>query len=934
MVRIPSSVSSALIGMARIAAALAVITIVSGGLPGTSLAQAPRSEVTIVHRQPDPYGVPRPFAGEEHVPLKTSLYFELGLLPDAAGDSVDSDSIEVTIQTGEAAPVPLLTAGRKFTEASAAGKTFPGKGQAKSPTLGVSIELARPLASGTKHTVRVAARSRSGGTLAAAKNSWSFTTEAAPATRPIEFRVDLAASPVHWHGGFFTGFCKPSFTTSAANRTETYRLMQEVQKTAPRAWRWQRDFWMTGLDQEVSIVSPQLPNIVRERETRHITAIETAGDRTTLTVEDLPGHEQYGVAANRPLADDFHPGDEILVGDPANSARSRVVSVDEDRKQVVVSKLELPAGQTWKLDYAAPPRKTEPATPPGRFAIGGTVLRKFQPVGTPVYYWGRLDAEWDLAFQQFGHRLMPNFADAPGDLAIDGRNWTTAKDYAQLHEATCVITGHLLDRYGPACLDFRWSVFNEPDLGAFFWRSDWNELQTFYDYTVDGVLKAFEEHGYDSDKVVIGGLELAAIFGPHLKLKEFLVHCSPTATGEGAILRNTAFADPRLDGKRSHRTEKLCRQHGGRGTPCDFVSIHAYNASEMMARKLIRAKELALEIDSEYYKNLWINSHESCPEWNLPPDPACGDSYLGNGYFPTWCADVATRLLRRGSEDPRYARGDSILTFWPWPNNGFQGGNDCVRAVPVDDDGDGRKDREVTIAMPILHFLGLLSRMGPDYWILPEQRRGGHVVSGALSRNENEVLILLYSHNGRDTQSRSEAVFDATIEIGNLGDGTWTVTEYRFDKEHNSYFELARSLRDETAVAPTAEQTRQIEAAVVALQGTDIPGQIAALGVLKTLGTRAAPAFQEIAQLSLKATDPALQTAAREAVAAVWRSPAYPGHLVRQVEEASHLQETGRQTIEADSRRGASLRATIAANGASILVLRKGASTAAPDGTK
>ena len=932
MTRVTTVSASRPLDLARAALLVGVIVSFGAGRPTGVLAQTPSTEVTLVTRHPDPYGVPRPAAGEQHVPLKTSLYFELGTLPDTPGDSVDPDSVEVAIQAGESPPVPILTRGRTFTEAGT-GKTFPGKGQAKSPTLGVSIELSKPLAPLTRYSVRVQARSRSGGRLPAAKSSWSFTTEAAAAADPVEFRVDLSAAPVHWEGGFFTGFCKPSFTTSAANRTETYRLMAEVQKSAPRAWRWQRDFWMTGLDQEVSIVSPQLPNVVRERETRHITAIDTEGDRTTLTVEDLFGHEQYGVPANRPLADDFHAGDEILVGDPASSARSRVLSVDEDRKQVVVSRLELPAGQTWKLDYAAPP-KTEPATPPGRFAIGGTVLRKFQPVGTPVYYWGRLDAEWDLAFKQFGHRLMPNFADAPGDLAIDGRNWTTAKDYAQLHEVTRTITGHLLDRYGPACLDFRWSVFNEPDLGPFFWRSDWNELQTFYDYTVDGVLKAFEEHGYDSDKVVIGGLELAAIFGPHLKLKEFLVHCSPTATGEGAILHNAAFADSRLDGKRSHRTEKLCRQHNGRGTPCDFVSIHAYNASEMMAQKLIRAKELALEVDPEYYKDLWVNSHESCPEWNLPPDPACGDSYLGNGYFPTWCADVATRLLRRGAEDPRYARGDSILTFWPWPNNGFQGGNDCVRAVPVDDDGDGRKDREVTIAMPILHFLGLLSRMGPDYWILPEQRIGGHVVSGGLSRNGDEVLVLLYSHNGRDTQSRSEAAFEATLEIGGLEEGTWTATGYRFDKEHNSYFELARSLRDGTAVAPTAEQTRQIEAAVAALQGTDIPGQIAALGVLKSLGTRAASALQEMAQLSLKATDPGLQTAAREAVAAVWQSPAYPGHLVRQVEEASRLKATDGQAIHAKSGRSTSLKTTIAANGASILVLRKGASAAAPDGTK
>jgi len=907
--------------LARMALLVGVVAGLGAWRPTWIFAQATQAEVTLVTRQPDPYGVPRPFAGERHVPLKTSLYFELGMLPDAPGDSVDPDSVEVAIQEGDSPPVPLLTGRRTFSDACT-GKFFPGKGQARSPTQGVSIELTRPLAPLTRHTIRVKARSRSGAELSAEKNSWNFTTEAAPAAHSIQFDVDLARPPVHWEGGFFTGFCKPSFTTSATNRTETYRLMAEVQKTSPRGWRWQRDFWMTGLDQEISLFPVQLPNIVRERETRHISAIATDGDRSLLTVEDLAGHEQYGIASNRPLSGDFHPGDEILVADGTHAGRAKVLTVDDERRIVSVNKLELPA-EKWKLDYAAPPPVTEPPNVPGRFAVGGATLRKFNPVGTPAYYWKRLDAEWDLSFKQFGHRLMPNFADAPGDLSIDGRNWTTAKDYAQLHEATRAITGHLLDRYGPACLDFRWSVFNEPDLGAFFWRSDWNELQKFYDYTVDGVLKAFEEHGYDSDKVVIGGLELAAIFGPHFKLKEFLVHCSPRATGEGAILHNAAFADPRLDGKRSRRTEDLCRANNGRGTPCDFVSIHAYNASEMMARKLIRAKELALEVDPAYYENLWINSHESCPEWNLPPDPACGDSYLGNGYFPTWCADVSTRLLRRSAADRRYAYGDSILTFWPWPNAGFQGGNDCVRLIPVDDDGDGRKDREVTIAMPILHFLGLLSRMGPDYWVLPEQRSGGHAVSGSLSRAEDEVLLLLYSHNGLDTQSRSDAEFDVTVDLTGLPAGAWSAAEYRFDKDHNSYFHLGRTLRDQQAPMPSEDQTQQIEAATTALQGSDVKAQIDALKTLGGLGRVASGALQEVVQASMKSGDPAVQTAAKSALAEIWQAPVYPGHLVRQVEAASHLEQTGKQTITVNAGRKTPLKATVAANGVSVFVLRR-----------
>ena len=277
---------------------------------------------------------------------------------------------------------------------------------------------------------------------------------------------------------------------------------------------------------------------------------------------------------------------------------------------------------------------------------------------------------------------MVNFADATGDLARDGRSWTTVKDYAQWHDVARTIAGHLIDRYGADALEFTWSVFNEPDLGPLFWRASWDELQEFYDYTTDAILRAFEDRGYDSNKVFIGGLELGGIFGTNLRLREFLAHCSPRAEAEGAIPLNAAVADRRLDGKRSRRVEALCRDHEGKGSPCDFISIHSYNRSEMMAAKLIRAKEMALEIDPEYYRALWVNSHESCPDWMPPPDEAAADSYLGNGYFPTWCADVVHRQLLQAASDPRYAYGETILTVWPPPAN-FAGLNAVTRVLHV-----------------------------------------------------------------------------------------------------------------------------------------------------------------------------------------------------------------------------------------------------------
>lgn len=230
-----------------------------------------------------------------------------------------------------------------------------------------------------------------------------------------------------------------------------------------------------------------LPNIVRERESRCITKMEDHDGNIVLHVEDVVGREQFGVPADRPVGDDYHPGDEVLIADGVHDARTKVVAAASAARTVTVRPIAAPSGG-WKIAYDGSLPKKEDPDAPGLFPRGGCFLRKFNPPGTLAYYWGRLDKEWDLAHRRYGRRVMANFADAAGDLARDGRSWTTVKDYAQWHEAARTIAGHIIDRYGPAALTFTWNVFNEPDLGPFFWCADWNELQTFYDYTTDAIL--------------------------------------------------------------------------------------------------------------------------------------------------------------------------------------------------------------------------------------------------------------------------------------------------------------------------------------------------------------------------------------------------------------------------------------------------------------
>ncbi len=875
-------------------------------------------QVKLAERPPDPHGSPRPARGARGVPLRTSIYLELEVSQGPKGGDVNPDGVSVSLRPEGGAVEELLRSGGTFA-AGCRGWLRPKQDLQGKKSLAVYIEPGRPLKPSTNYNVVVSMRRAGQPDSVVPAGRWSFATAALPAVHPIRFALDLKREPVRWHGQFFSGICNVIFCTQAANYGPTYEMMAEARKRHPNAWSYQRDFWTTGFEDRPSgFLAANLPNIVRERETRRIAAIESHEKNVVLRVEDFFGHKQYGIADGRPVSEDFHPGDEVLIADGVHDARTKVIAADSAGGTVTVAPFATPPGG-WKIAYERPLPEREDPDGPGLFPPGGCYLRKFKPHGTACYFWGRLDKEWDLAHRRYGRRLLPNLADAPGDLSRDGRSWTTVKDYAQWHDVARTIAGHIIDRYGADSLRFTWSVFNEPDLGPMFWRADWNELQTFYDFTTDAVLRAFEDRGYASERVMIGGLELGGIFGVHLRLKEFLAHCSPTATATGALTRNAAFSDSRLDGKRSRRVETLCRAHSGKGTPCDFISIHSYNKAELMAAKLIRAKEMALEIDADYYRALWVNSHEACPEWMPPPDEAAVDSYLGNGFFPTWCLDVVHRQLVQAARDSRYGYGESILTVWPPPAN-FAGINAVSRVLHVDDDGDGQGDKTVTVPMPVFHVLGLLSDLRDRYWVLTSQEAGGHRVAGFASRDEAGVLrVVLYTHQAEDTQSRSEDSFDVTIALDGLeGAGPLRVQQFHFDRERNSFFNAARVMRDRRAGGVT--DPARLAALIRDLESGDhatVRGAIESVKKLDAAGRQAT--VPAILKLAGQEQDPALRELGKDAIKTVFAPTAYRRAEVEQIKKLSECRVTATDIREREVDGGVLLRTRLAGNGCVFL---------------
>jgi len=390
---------------------------------------------------------------------------------------------------------------------------------------------------------------------------------------------------------------------------------------------------------------------------------------------------------------------------------------------------------------------------------------------------------------------MPNFADAPGDLSIDGRNWTTAKDYAELHEVTRVMTDHIIQRYGEASLTFVWSVFNEPDLGVLFWRCDWNELQRFYDYTTDAVLRAFEDRGYDSRKVFIGGLELGGIFGTHLKLNEFLTHCSPRAQGK----THCRITPPSLTQGWRANVRGAWRHFAAPIT----AKVRPAISSPSTATTAPRSRP---------------------PSWPRPRR----SRFKSTPNTMLACGSTLTRPvrigLRRRTPPPPTATWATAITL---PGAPTSLPASCARRPPT------RATPMVRPSSPSGHSPIAISRAsrtapGPSTWTTTamaeptvrsswprpsftssicsppwaivlahfEQVHGGHVIAGFASRTDGDLRVLLYTHNALDTQSRSEQAFNVALDLAGVSWPRVQVREYRFDRDHHTYYRLGQQLRD------------------------------------------------------------------------------------------------------------------------------------------
>ena len=168
------------------------------------------------------------------MPLRTSLYFELGMSADAKDDAVDPGTIAVELRVAGGESVPLLGAGQRF-ERGVSGWIKPSQDLGGNKATAVYIEPGRALRPETVYEVEVSARSKAGATMSAGRGRWSFTTEAPTSVQHVSFEVDLRTDPVHWRGAFFSGICNVIFCSEAGSYGPTYAMMAEAHRQHPRA---------------------------------------------------------------------------------------------------------------------------------------------------------------------------------------------------------------------------------------------------------------------------------------------------------------------------------------------------------------------------------------------------------------------------------------------------------------------------------------------------------------------------------------------------------------------------------------------------------------------------------------------------------------------------------------------------------------------------
>ncbi|MHA2427898.1 MAG: GH39 family glycosyl hydrolase [Candidatus Hermodarchaeia archaeon] len=420
--------------------------------------------------------------------------------------------------------------------------------------------------------------------------------------------------------------------------------------------------------------------------------------------------------------------------------------------------------------------------------------------GNPIYNWRYIDNVFDT-YLRYNCKPFVELGFMPLDLAdVRGQprarpwghwwynGWSSPpKDYQKWYELVYNLMKHCVDRYGSEEVKtWYWELWNEPDIGTYYWSGTVEAYCKLYDYTAAAVETVLPE-------AKIGGP--ATTYRGHDWLDQFLDHC--------------------VNGV-NHFTGKT-------GTRLDFISFHAKGAGYRprwgrsdVEKQLPSVKRLLLQVMTgldviDKYPSLkgvpCVLSEcdtDGMAAYGVGDNPNL--NFRNTEYYPSYVVAAFKKLMDVAE---RCGREVDALT-WAFTFHGER----CFEGT--------RTFTTNGIDKPILNLFRMYASLGNTRLHLDSsgakdsQSNEGEDSTGeepdidgiATMSGNKTVMVLLYCHHD-DWDVKGE--YDVEVEVDNLPfEGPRVaLTHYRIDQCHsNAYTEWVRQGRPSY---PTAAQTRVIK---------------------------------------------------------------------------------------------------------------------------
>ena len=429
---------------------------------------------------------------------------------------------------------------------------------------------------------------------------------------------------------------------------------------------------------------------------------------------------------------------------------------------------------------------------------GSTNVYTEDPAGTPVYSWQIVDHIFDT-FHDLGIKPLVELGFMPKVLSTHPEPYRHSfpqasaggiytgwayppKDYRKWSELVFQVVRHFRQRYGDTELkSWLWEVWNEPDIG--YWQGTPEEYFKLYDFSIDGVLRAFPDARIGGPDSTGPASARAAEF-----LRMFLDHCAY---------------------QKNYATGKI-------GSRLDFISFHPKGAPEWKSDHVQMGISHQLGAIEQGFKIV-----HSFPEWRRTPvilgesDPegcaACSarmnpqNSYRNGPLYACYEAEVLKGTLDLASQNDVKLLGAVTWAFEFEDQPYFEG----FRTLATNG-----VDKPVLNAFRMFGMLSdervQVSSSGalPDEEIVRNGVRGNPDVAAIATRRDHEITVLIWNYHDDDLPAP-----DATIDL--LVDGLATnigrvmLEHFRIDSNHSNAYTAWKQMG--SPQSPSATQYQQLQ---------------------------------------------------------------------------------------------------------------------------